>query len=121
MHYGDIVFDLKRTAIAPTVENWQRHASSMRYHIQAAAGLEATGAREFKWIVIEESTGLVIVHRASDLFIQIGHRDWNYAKQIWKNCVESDYFPAYESGEIDPQMWLIGEGYDEENFAGEEN
>lgn len=112
------VYDLKRTKVVPTVSNWQRHASSMGYHIQAAATLEATGATKFGWIVVEaDPPHCVVVHWASDLFIKTGQRDWNYAKQIWSNCVASDHFPAYESGEIDPAGWLVSEEGDDITFT----
>lgn len=115
---GHRVFDLKRTRIAPTMDNWARHVSRESMHIQVAATLEATGASKFSWICVEaDPPHCVVVHPASPLMIQVGRRDWEYAKATWKNCVESDYFPAYESGEIDPTSWLVGERMDEENYA----
>lgn len=114
----DCILDLKRTKVAPTAANWQRHASSMGYHIQAAACLEGTGATKFGWIVVEaDPPHCVVVHWASDLFIKVGQRDWSYAKQIWANCVATGHFPAYESGEIDPTGWLVGEDGDEITFT----
>lgn len=104
------VYDLKRTKVAPTEHGWRRHASSMYYHVQAAACLEGTGATKFGWIVVEaDPPHCVVVHWADDAFIKVGQRDWGCAKQIWANCVETDHFPAYESGIISPMPYLLGD------------
>ena len=115
----DGVFDLKRTKIVPTERNWRRHVGTMNYHIQAAAALEGTGADMFGWIVVEASQPhCAVVHLATPELIRIGQRDWDCAKDIWANCVETGVFPAYESGEIDPMPYLLGDD-DEIKFTEE--
>ncbi len=105
---GDCVLDLKRTRVAPTGRNWQRHCASMYYHVQAAAHLEATGCKRFGWIVVEaDPPHAVVVHWANDEFLKLGRRDWSTAQQIWYDCVYSGDFPSYESEDIGPMPWQI--------------
>lgn len=102
------VLDLKRTRCIPTREGWQRQCDSMDYHVQAAAVLEATGATTFGWLIVEAAfPHAAVVHWASDVFLERGERDWQMAKDTWRECVELDEFTGYESGVIDPMPWRV--------------
>ncbi len=117
VHCADIVLDLKRTKVAPTVANWERHAYTMRYGLQVAATLEATKAKRFGWLIIEaDPPHLSVVHWASDAFIKVARDDWKLAVDTWRNCIECNHFPGYESGIIEPMAWQLGDG-DEITFT----
>ena len=110
IHDGDVVLDLKRTKIVPHVANWERHAYKMRYGLQVAATLEATGADKFGWIIIEADwPHLSVVHWASPVFIKVARDDWKLAKDTWANCLECNYFHGYESGVIEPMTWQLAD------------
>jgi len=101
-----VVFDLKRTSIAANEANWRRHVSSMNLAIQVSATLEATGATNFGWLVIESAPPhCAVVHWASPELIDHGKRKWSRAKTIWAQCLEVDEWPGYQSGTIDPMPW----------------
>lgn len=106
-----VVLDLKRTKCVPSQMGWQRHCDSRNYHIQCAAVLEATGAKDFGWIVVEATPPYgAVVHWASDAFIERGIREWNSAKFIWNTCITNGVFPGYQGGVIDPMPWrLLGD------------
>lgn len=117
IHNGALVVDLKLTRVIPTEANWQRHVSKMAYAIQVAATLEATGATQFKWLVVERATGFAVVHTASDALIQHGQSLWSHAKDIWKACIEAGEWRGLQSGVIDPMDYeLTGDDvvFDEE-------
>lgn len=102
------VLDLKRTAVPPTPLKWQRHIASMNMHIQVAATMEATGANNFGWIVIESAPPhCAVIHWASPHLIDVGMRDWAECKNVWQECVETDIWPGYESGLIEPMPWMV--------------
>jgi len=102
------VLDVKRTAVVPNAMNWRRHVSTMMYAVQVAATLEATGGKAFGWLVIEANPPhCAVLHWATDLLIESGARLWAEAKERWHQCVETDSWPGYEDGEIDPMPWDI--------------
>lgn len=113
IHHGDLVLDLKRTKVIPTVESWQRHVAKMGMNLQVAAVLEATGAKRFGWLIVEaDPPHCVVVHYADDAFIKVARQDWKFARDTWANCVASNHFPAYEGGMIGPMPWQLDDGDD---------
>lgn len=108
--YHDAVIDLKHTRICPTADAWRRHVSSMGYHIQAYAHLEATGSDRFGWLVVEAlPPHSVVVHWASPALLAIGQRDWQAACRLWKACIDTGDFWGPQTGDIDPEDWLAGD------------
>lgn len=105
---GAAVYDLKLTRVTPTADNWRRHVSRMSYDLQAAATVEATGAERFAWIVAEaQAPHCVVIHWASEQFMEHARRRWADAKSIWNYYVTherwaNEDWPGYVSGEIDP-------------------
>ena len=120
--YRDAVLDLKRSKVTPTDYKWQRHAHKMRYDLAVGAAIEMTGANRYGWLVVEADwPHCAVVHWATDSYIRTAVDTWRMACDRWFECVITNEFPAYESGEIDLYSWQLDDGSEGFTFTEDSN
>ena len=100
---GNVIPDIK-TCETASLENFERMISRYRYHVQAAyyidncklAGIEKSA---FFFVAVEKSPPYAVrCLQLDDTSISIGRTLYQRDLQIYRNCVESGEWPAWETG-----------------------
>ncbi len=81
-------------------------------HAAYIEGVEATGISEpgrtrFQFVHVEPDYGVVVVRTLSGTLAELGARKWARAKRIWRRCIETGVWPAYESRPIEAAPWHL--------------
>jgi hypothetical protein len=100
---GTVVPDIK-TCESASLDNFERNISKYRWHVQAAyyidncklAGIEKTA---FFFVCVEKTPPFAVrCLQLVDEAVNIGRTLYQRDIQIYRNCVESGEWPAWESG-----------------------
>src|SRR5882724_7544828 len=100
---GNVIPDIKTTESA-SLDNFERNISKYRWHVQAAyyidncklAGIDKT---TFFFVCVEKSPPYAVrCLQLIDEAVSIGRSLYQRDLQIYRNCVDSGNWPAWESG-----------------------
>jgi len=95
------LIDVKTTGYAPSSATFGRMGSNLHYPMQAymyTTGLNivAPYPRRWLWVVMERSAPFEIAtYYADEDAMTDGEHDFRKAIGIYKNCMESDYWPSF--------------------------
>lgn len=114
---GNIAVDLKTTAGKASKNGFERTAGDLGYYIQRAHYLDvlyrATGRDvEMLFVVVEKSPPYAVaVHQLDGDYARMGERSAHEARDIFKRCMESGVWPAYDVkiNLCQPPMYLINQ------------
>lgn len=99
------IVDLKTTSRSAHVRSFEKNLVGYGCDVQAAfylRGLAAiTGSQrwaDWYWVVVESAApfALSVVSPARDL-LELGNRKVEFALSVWRECLETDVWPAYSS------------------------
>lgn len=113
-----VIIDLK-TCTDASPQGFARQALNYQYHTQGAcylSGANALGLKvtDFVFIAIEKSPPYAIgIYRLSDAHLELGHRRWAEACELYKRCTESGLWPGYSDTitELTLPGWAASELY----------
>ena len=91
---ADMIIDLKTTQDA-SYNGFMRSVKKYKYHKQAAFYLDAVKAQRFFIIAVEKTPPFTInVFELGDDMIDEGRDMYNHEIEVYKYCVENDYWPG---------------------------
>ena len=91
---ADMIIDLKTTQDA-SYNGFMRSVKKYKYHKQAAFYLDAVKAQRFFIIAVEKTPPFTInVFELGDDMIDEGRDMYNHELEVYKYCVENDYWPG---------------------------
>ena len=105
-----VLADLKTTTDA-SPRGFAKSAFDLGYHLQAAWYLDgfdavAEARSGFSFIAYEKGPGLVTVHHCTRDFIDAGREAYGTALALYRQCVENDTWPGYQSAcMLDVPRW----------------
>lgn len=128
LHLGrGLIIDLKFLANAHPVA-FGRSMVRYGYDLQRASYLEAVGTchpelagrMDFQFLLIEVDPHSKVPVRLGDRFVisspvlagskkGLGEARWSRAKALWKRCLDSGSWPAYEAAPIEAAPWELTE------------
>jgi hypothetical protein len=85
--------------------------------VQAAAYLEGAslapngnlGPWAFSLLHVEPEYGVACHRMLSESCLRVGAMKWERAKRIWKKCMDTGVFPAYDESPIEAASWAVSE------------
>jgi hypothetical protein len=107
------VWDLKTSGMSASPYGTGRMMASAGWHIQAAMherilnaiDPDGAGRRKFRYVVQEnESPFALTVNEIGEDALTIGRKQVDYAIMIWRDCVETNTWPAYPLRIIRPEL-----------------
>lgn len=111
----ETIIDVK-TTMDGTTDAFRRDAMRYGYHVQAAHylnGVETLTGRQPEWyFLIMEKKAPYGVHllKASESFIELGAFERTRLLEQLKECMDTDTWPSYQTGELDPPEWAMYTG-----------
>lgn len=107
------VWDLKTSGMSASPYGTGRMMASAGWHIQAAMherildaiDPDGAGRRKYRYVVQEnESPFALTVNEIGEDALTIGRKQIDYAIMIWRDCVETNVWPAYPLRIIRPEL-----------------
>jgi hypothetical protein len=118
---NSLILDYKTTDIA-NPDAWMRSISQSGYDMQAALytkGVELLASNRPKFVfAIQEATPPYAMYFVgmSDQYLEYGQQRSTRAISIWRNCIESNRWPAYTDRIMWPELppWVEGQWIEKE-------
>lgn len=113
-----VITELKFTNRVPTTKELERMVFDMGYDIQAHVYMRAVkriqpevDQIDFRWIFAEKTAPYsVVVARPDDLYLDLGKRRWEMARDLWRQSLETGRWPGPPSDLLLlPPIWALRE------------
>ncbi|MGX9349202.1 PD-(D/E)XK nuclease-like domain-containing protein [Microbacterium sp. KNMS] len=96
-----------------------KYGYAVQEHWYRAAHQAETGAEleSFKFVVVESfAPYLVGVYDLDFMWADIGQKKVKEARDLWRQCTETDTWPGYGVATLTPPTWAVYESEDEEAY-----